>query len=259
MSGRFVSLAHGAVALCLVLAASACGADGDDAAPSQLIGGGPSFGQPCGPEGQCEVGLVCLNGDWAPRPWCGQVCDKAGDYCDTATTGGVSTLCVELPEDFQGQERRFCAPICDNVNQCSAISSDWDKCGQPTWKNKVLYNDLPTRVCMAPGAQGQVVVDPVVCDWQDKLTAPKYVGAIQVCKAYCTFLKTCQYWDTGKEKIDCCHWRCIQEMTPGGAVDDAVEDEKKCYINAFTNAQGTPKVCTLHEQQCQPLPDPHAP
>ncbi len=243
----------------MVCALVGCSSTESDYTPVKDASTKPSFGEPCDAQGQCAPELTCLVGDWAPRPWCGQTCDNVSDYCDAASTDGVATLCIELPEDYQGQTRRFCAPICDNVNQCSAISSDWDKCGQPQWKNKTLYNDLPTRVCMSPDSHGQVLVDPVACDWQDKVDTTKFISVIQVCKAYCTFLKTCQYWDSSRENLDCCRWRCIQEMTPGGAIDDAVEDQKKCFINAFTNAQGTPKVCTLHEQQCDPLRDPHSP
>ncbi len=218
----------------------------------------PAFGEACTADGDCAPGLLCIDGDWAPQPWCGKACDNPGDYCDTLTTHDVGSLCIQLPDDFKGATKQFCAPICTNGDTCSGLWSGWDKCAKPAWKNKALYNDLPTKVCQSPGTHGQVVIDPVVCDWESKITDPKYTNAKQVCKAYCSFLKTCQIWDTSKEKLTCCQWRCFQDMTPGGKVDDAVEDAKKCYVTAFNNAQGTPKVCTLHEEQCQPIGDPHA-
>ncbi len=256
--------------LALVVVAGACGSE----ASPPAAGGGVTkagLGQACGEAG-CAAGLICVDGDWAPAPWCAKACDNPGDYCDQLEADSPAmagsdpgaplqgnSLCVALPGDFQGGTATFCAPICDNTDACRGLWTGWSKCAKPTWKNKVRYPALPTLVCQAPASQGQVVVDPVACDWEDKVTDPKFSNAKQVCKAYCSFLQICQLWDPKKEKLSCCQWRCFQDLTPGGTLDDAAEDLKKCYIKAFNSAQGTPKVCTLHREQCPAIGDPHAP
>ncbi|MCO4760050.1 MAG: hypothetical protein KC502_00985 [Myxococcales bacterium] len=238
---------------------SACGSEGGgDANAGARAPVLPGFGQAC-EEGECAAGLACADGDWAPRPWCTKACTNPGDYCDTADLGATAGLCVTVPSDFKGELKTFCAPICNNTDTCKSNWSQWQKCTKPAWKNTDLYPALPTKVCQSPDSHGQVVIDPVICDWESKVTDPKYTNAKQVCKAYCNFLKTCQLWQTSKEKLDCCRWRCFQEMTPSGVVNDEIEDKKKCYIKAFNSAQGTPKVCTIHEEQCAPIGDPHAP
>lgn len=252
-------LAHGVAALTLLFLVVGCGSEAATTGADASNGGastGPGFGELCD-KGVCAPGLACVDGDWASDPWCTKACANPGDYCDTLGTHGVSGLCIALPSDFKGETGTFCAPICNNSNTCTTIWGGWEKCAKPAWKNKELYPELPTRVCHSPGTHGQLVIDPVECDWKDKITDPKFTNAKQVCKAYCGFLKTCQLWSTAKEKLDCCEWRCFQEMTPGGVVDDTLEDKKKCYIKAFNGAQGTPKVCSLHEEQCDPVGDPH--
>ena len=250
-----------ALLLACVLLFTGCGSDAPGTTVDATAGGAdggaaPGFGELCD-NGACAAGLICMDGDWASQPWCSKVCANPGDYCDTLGSHGRAGLCIALPADFKGADATFCAPICNNSDTCKSWWSGWDKCDKPTWKKAPLYPGLPTRVCQSPDTHGQLVIDPVVCDWKDKITDPKFIDAKQVCKGYCGFLKTCQLWDTTKEKLDCCEWRCFQEMTPGGAVSATVEAQKKCYIKAFGAAQGTPKVCTLHTEQCEPLPDPH--
>lgn len=244
------------------LALAACGSEADDGPPAaSQVGGSAGFGADCVADADCRQGLICLHGDWAPKPFCTRACATAKDYCTAADTGGPLGLCLQLPDDFRSETKMFCLPICQQTADCKALAPMWEKCSKPTWKNKPLTPELPTTVCHAPSAQGQVVVDPVACDWQDKFPAPQYQNPKQVCGSYCNFLKTCKFWDSNKEKIECCTWRCFQQMTPQGAVDDQVEDEKKCYINAFGSAQGTVKVCDAgyYASQCGAIGDPHAP
>ncbi|MEY3015469.1 MAG: hypothetical protein RIT45_4204 [Pseudomonadota bacterium] len=239
-----------------------CGTDPSaDAGSDATAGAGAGFGAACKVDTDCRSGLFCQTGDWAPEPFCTMACDEAKTYCDEATTGGPQGFCIELPSDFQGPVARFCAPMCNNTAECKAISGIWATCAKPEWKNTPLSPELPTRVCLSPDTHGQIVIDPVLCDWEQHVTDQKYASARKVCKAYCSFLQTCKFWDSKKESLDCCGWRCFQKMTPGGAVDDTVEDETKCYLNAFGAAQGTGKVCDpgYYEQSCGAIGDRHAP
>lgn len=263
-AGHAASSALLTLVLTTLLLLAGCGSE-SAAPPAAATTVKAGLGEACGSVG-CASGLTCIDGDWAPEPWCARPCSNPGDYCDaveTSSNAGAplngNSLCIALPGDFQGATATFCAPTCNNTDACRGLWTGWSKCAKPTWKNKALYPALPTLVCQAPASQGQVVVDPVACDWEDKVTDPKFTNAKQVCKAYCSFLQICQLWDTKKEKLACCQWRCFQDLTPGGTLDDEAEDLKKCYIKAFNSAQGTPKVCTLYQEQCPVIADPHAP
>ncbi|MCB9739996.1 MAG: hypothetical protein H6747_12090 [Deltaproteobacteria bacterium] len=245
-----------------VLLLAGCGSEPVGTATDATVAGGTAaFGAACKTDTDCKTGLFCQSGDFAPEPFCTMACDEEKTYCDEAETGGVQGLCIQVPDDFQGPVRRFCAPICNNTGECKALSTMWSTCDKPEWKNVRLYPELPTRICLSPETHGQIVVDPVLCDWEKHVTDPKFSSAKQVCKAYCDFLVTCKFWDKKQEALECCGWRCFQKMTPGGAVDDKVEDETKCYLNAFGAAQGTGKVCEAgyYEQSCGAIGDPHAP
>lgn len=260
---RFATELAIAIAIAIATATlSGCGIEvGTTTTDATSSGGTAAFGAACKTDTDCQSGLFCQSGDYAPEPFCTMACDEEKTYCDESETGGVQGLCLQLPEDFQGPVRRFCAPICNNTGECKALSTMWSSCDKPEWKNVRLYPELPTRVCLSPETHGQIVVDPVLCDWEQHVKDPKFNSARQVCKAYCEFLVTCKFWDKKQEALECCGWRCFQKMTPGGAVDDKVEDETKCYLNAFGAAQGTGKVCEAgyYEQSCGAIGDPHAP
>lgn len=243
----------------------ACGSDQkaadanpDAAGAVEVAGGGTAgLGAGCTKNTDCASGLFCMQSEFAPSGWCTALCDTPGDYCAEPRTGGVPALCVQMPAGFQGPAKPFCTRRCDNTLQCTDVWVGWETCAKPAYKNTALYNDLPTKVCMSPASHGQVQVDPVLCDWQDKVTDPQFQAAKQVCKAYCTYLKTCQFFDANKENIDCCSWRCFQKMTPTGVVDDKIEDEMKCYTTAFFQAYAnTPQVCTGPSNDCDGDPDP---
>ncbi len=241
----------------LWLLAAGCGGEAPAAvADASDAGGGVAvFGAACAKDGDCRAGLRCLKGDWAPEPFCSLPCPTAKAYCAEADTGGVQGLCIALPADFQGTELQFCVPMCQQTADCKALDSMWQICDKPAWKNVKLAPELPTKVCSAPSAQGQIVVDPVECDWESKITDPQLQSGKQICKSYCSFLKTCQFWDTDLSKIECCAWKCFQQLAPKGAIDAAAEADKKCYINAFGAAQGTGKVChrPYYEEPCGPI------
>lgn len=217
----------------------------------------PGFGQACDPAVGCAKGLVCQQSDYAPKPWCTAPCPaaKIKDYCDAASIGGAAGLCVQMPASFQGPKDPFCAPICSNLAVCQGIDPVWELCSKLEYKKNVLITDLPTKVCLAPSANGQVKVDPVLCDWEDKVQDPLLSEAVQQCKSVCkNFLIPCQYWPKPKTEA-CCGWACMQYVTPGGQLDnDRLSKDIKCLGKAFAAFQGTPQMCTGWQDQSCPMP-----
>jgi len=247
-------------------ALSACGNESggkEDAGPSgdveaEVVGGDTPFGAGCIDNADCAAGLFCMQSDFAPGGWCTVFCDEKlqGDHCVDPALKGVGALCIKMPEGFRGPIKPFCAMKCDNTAECTAVWKTWERCAKPSYKNENLYNDLPTRVCEAPSAHGHKRVDPLACQWEDQYTAPRYNEAKQVCKGYCTYLKSCQLFDTKTRKLDCCNWHCFQKATPQGKVDEDFMSELKCYTQAFYVAyRGTPRICTGPPKDCGD-PDP---
>lgn len=228
------------------------------------------FGEGCKSNTECPPGQFCMQSEFTPTAFCTAFCDAPKDYCELASVGGANALCVEMPGVWTGPTRTvcdeqdkcekrgrpFCAPVCSNTSECTASWKSWEQCSKPAYKNVPLYNDLPTKVCMAPASHGQIVVDPQSCQWEDKITDPKVQEAKQLCKAHCDFLTTCQLFDPKQEAASCCTWRCFQKMTPEGRISQDRKEEIKCYIKAFSAARGTPKVCELYKEQCPNLEHP---
>ncbi len=204
-----------------------------------------------------------MDSEYAPEPWCLGPCDSSQvkNYC-TAKQLGSSTgqdqqgFCVQMPSGFAGPATPLCLPICANTAQCKALDSQWEICAQPAYKGQTFVKDLPTKVCQAPSAHGQLKVDPVTCDWQSQTTDPIYAEAKNNCIALCKgFLKACQLWPKTRSEA-CCGWACFKHLTPGGQVDaERLGGEIKCYIKAFTAYQSTGLVCTAWKDECPPLPE----
>lgn len=221
-------------------------------------GGGAVFGAGCVANDDCAEGLFCMQSEFAPAGWCTVFCPVAlaGDHCVDPALKGVDGLCIQMPSGFRGPVKPFCARTCQNTAECTDIWSAWEACEKPSYKEENRYNNVPTRVCAAPSAHGQVQVDPIACTWEAAYSQPKFQEAKQVCKAYCTYLKSCQLFDTKKENYDCCTWRCFQKATPKGLVDEDRMSELKCYTQAFYVAYaGTPRICTGPPVDCGE-PDP---
>ena len=217
----------------------------------------PQFGALCDPAIGCSKGFFCLDSDYA-KPFCVATCEpgQVKDYCKQPELNGAAAFCVQMPKDFAGPSTPLCLPICANVAQCHQTNPSWELCAKPTYKNIVLITDLPTKVCQSPSAHGQIHVDPVLCDWQDKAGAlPQFAEAKQACVAVCKgLLKSCQLWPKPKTE-DCCGWACFQWVTPGGKLDNTrLSGKIKCLITAFNSFQNTPQVCTGWQDQCGDLP-----
>ncbi len=253
-----------------------CGGDDTDGGTNKEVDAGTSktptkgFAQGCTSSSDCKDGMVCMQSEYTPTPFCTRFCDNPKDYCDQDELGGVNALCLQMPGVWNGPTknecdannkcnkigRPFCAPICNNTATCTGLWDSWEKCTKPAYKNVLLYSDLPTNVCMAPSSHGQRVVDPLTCDWEKKVTDPAVQEAKQLCKAHCDFLTKCQLFDPKKEASACCTWRCFQKMTPEAKIDQDRKAVVKCYIKSFSAARGTPKVCELYKEQCPALDDP---
>lgn len=218
----------------------------------------PTFGQRCDVAQGCAKGLLCLQSDYAKEPWCTVQCDPGlvKNYCPSDQTSGKSAFCVQMPKDFQGPTAPLCLPICANVAECHGYDEQWEQCAKPAYKNATFITDLPTKVCQSPSANGQVKVDPVLCDWQDKTgTEPGPVEGKQACVALCKgLLKSCQLWPKGKTEA-CCGWACFQYLTPGGKFDNSrLSGPIKCLNKAYEAFSATPEVCTGWKDQCGELP-----
>lgn len=266
MAKRLLMARHGLVQLGCVavlgVLGPSCTAEPGTAATGTTKAAKPQFGQRCVPSAGCEPPLQCLESDYAPHPWCGASCDSTQlkNYCmaeQLSSTGsaGPQGLCVQMPSNFAGPTQPLCLPICSNLATCTALDDQWETCAQPSYKGLTFIKELPTKVCQAPSAHGQIKVDPVSCDWAAKATDPIYADAKSLCKAICAgFLKSCQIWPK-TQSTDCCGWACFQYVTPGGTVNTKrLDSEIKCYIKAFTAFAQTPEVCTAYADECPALP-----
>ena len=217
------------------------------------------FGQTCERNSQCPTALFCMQSEASPTPWCTRFCDSAAGenpkgFCQPDTLGGHKALCVKMPDDFAGPTKPFCTPSCDTLNDCTALDPMWEKCDKPSYKNLYLDPELPSKSCQAPSARGRIQVDPLTCAWEAKVTEPQLQEAKGICKSWCTFLTTCQHFDTKHKPLACCTWACFQDLVTAGHIDTAKKDRYRCYDDAFGAYQDTPYVCTGPEKDCGALP-----
>ena len=242
----------------LLLAAPACADPPPPAAPAPVDAKADApppqaFGARCGPDLPCAPGLACQDSEFAPFPWCARPCpvDRVKDHCD-AVPGEPQGFCVQMPTGWRGPTAPFCVPECANLAECQGHAPGWEACTKPKYKNTNLYPALPTRVCQAPSAHGQIHVDPTTCDWEAQVTDPMLQAAKGLCKAFCQFKKDCQLRKPA-ETAACCGWTCFQWLTPGGAVDAPREAALKCHIKSYSANTGTPLVCTAWKDDCKGL------
>jgi hypothetical protein len=212
------------------------------------------FGQHCGKDTACGPGLECQDSEFAPFPWCVRPCPAARvkDHCDPVG-GEPQGLCVQMPAGWRGPSAPFCVPECANLAACTARAPGWEVCSKPEYKKKVLYPELPTKVCQAPSAHGQIYVDPVTCEWEAKVTEPSLQSAKNLCKAFCGFKKDCQL-KPAEQSDNCCSWACFQWQTPGGNVAAEREAKLKCFVKSYSANTGNPNVCSAWKDDCGELP-----
>ncbi len=241
---------NGACALFLLCAAACGAAAGGTADASGDAAALPGFGHAC-VAGACAAGLTCQDSEYAPFAWCTLPCTDVKAPCDSALLGGHAGMCIQMPSGWRGPAGGFCAPTCGNSSQCTPLDSRWETCDVPAYKKQALYGDVG-KVCQAPSANGQIVVDPQTCQWQDLITDPGVQDLKGVCAAFCTFLTACQI-KAPSQSADCCTWQCFQHLTPGGTRDLARVNATKCYLDSFDANAQNPNVCTAFIGDCGAL------
>ena len=237
-------------ALFLILLGACRGAPTPGADATNDVAALPGFGQACA-QGACAAGLACQDSDYAPFAWCTLPCAEEKAPCDKALLGGINGLCIKMPAGWRGPDTPFCAPTCGNSSHCTPLDSRWETCALPAYKKVPMYGDVG-KVCQAPSANGQIIVDPTTCAWQELITDPGVQDLKGICASFCAFLTTCQI-KTPSQTADCCTWQCFEHLTPGGARDLARVNDAKCYIKSFDANAQSPNVCTAFVGDCGAL------
>lgn len=243
-----------------------CSSEGGSGAPDagattgDTAGSTPkTYGQPCATNTECETG-TCLVNEYAPFGWCSATCEVEEAPCEADSKGNVGGFCVEYPEDFGSEPRRFCVPVCTDIFVCQGLTDLWEECQPPSWKGNLLYGSATgVRTCQSPSAHGKETIDPVTCaGWEDNFT--KFQPQIGVCKAYCDYLVTCKEVPAAATYNQvCCAYGCALAMTEGEVVDVPYEKERKCYVQNFSSFQGTPMVCDAPIENCGKNPEDPSP
>jgi len=197
-----------------------------------------------------------MQSDYTTFPLCTAFCDAPLEACDKAATG-ASALCVEMPADFNGPTKPFCAPVCADVDMCKVSDSRWETCSKLSYKNERVpgYADK-LKVCGQPSANGKPTVDPLTCKvngakWEGYYTDPKVQAAKSTCADYCNFLIACQLFDTKAKSTDCCTYGCFLKLAPSGtAVKAAERTNVQCFSNSYSAHRNTGQVCTAYKTQC---------
>jgi len=157
--------------------------------------------------------------------------------------------CIEMPDGFEGVLNRFCAPECDSISDCDAFGTGFDTCGEPSFTGlpAVGYDAGSYNVCFSPPADPGYPVDPVLCDYKEKVSQPAIIK--DICADYCDYIFSCKENPAGLTE-DCCGWGCFLWATPGGSIDLERKAALQCFILAFKGAYNTAKVCTAPVETC---------
>jgi hypothetical protein len=213
-------------------------------------------GQPCDDDCEC-LGSMCLLNEYAPFRFCTKSCQDAtaGSPCAPEVEGGKWTsMCVKFPaKEFLVEPSQFCAPLCQDLDDCAALGAPWETCQPPTWLGNPLYPGVPDKVCISPSAQGHTPVNPETCDNWEELYV-EFGLERTTCAAYCEFLQTCQLL-AAETSLSCCAFHCTRTMVPDGKVDKAYFQEIRCYVDTYNGFLNTALVCTQPQEQCGADPD----
>jgi hypothetical protein len=154
-----------------------------------------------------------------------------------------------MPDGFEGVLNRFCAPECDTVSDCLSYGTEFDTCGEPSFTGlpAVGYDSGSYNVCFSPPADPGYPVDPILCDFQDKVSQPALIK--DICIDYCDYLFTCKENPSDLTQA-CCGWGCFLWATPEGKTDLQRKANLQCFVLAFKGAYNTAKVCTAPIETC---------
>ncbi len=218
-----------------------------------------TYGDECETDADCATGL-CVHNDYAPFPWCSQECEQDKSACPPDADGNVVGWCTFFPADFGGDQKQLCLPLCNDIYECTSKNPLWQICETPTYKGNPLHPDATgVRVCQTPAAHGVGKVDPVTCEGWDTVYGSDFNSEVSVCNSYCDYLVLCQeVAEPSDYNKECCGHGCLQNMiTDEGLINDIYIKKIKCYVQNFYAYQGTPQVCTAHQQDdnCAPTPE----
>ena len=234
---------------CFILCFACCTDDGgsrDSAGADVDSGPLASMGESCSADTDCARG-ICLLSEYSPVGFCTEPCVTGGAPCDAPEGTAPTSYCVEMPEEFIGPIRKFCAPLCKTKQECQTLSSTWETCAEPAYKGNPLYpSEVGVFVCQSPSATGARPVDAETCaDWRKGYG--DFVSQQNICVAYCDYLTTC---GVTPKNADCCAYGCMLSMVVQGELDDLYEKEKKCMVTAYDGFRNTVQWCSAPPEQC---------
>ncbi len=218
-----------------------------------------TWGEVCTADADCATGR-CLDNELAGFGWCSAECDEVKEPCPADSLGNIGGWCVEMPEDFPDEPRRFCVPVCNDIFECQAKTDLWEECQQPEWKGNVLYGDASdVRACQSPSAHGKIKIDTTTCaDWKDAFAG--FAKQIATCEAYCEYLVTCKEVPSPSTyNKTCCAYGCTLQAVKDGEIQEPYEKEKQCYEQAHFSFRGTPQLCSAPLDQCGKNPEDPTP
>ena len=280
-AGHSLAVALVALVALVVLVAGGAGACGDSgagvsdvieddivepAAPTGMLG------DACRADDECVSG-VCLESEYGP-PFCTRACDSPQVDCALGddVREGVRTLCIsyeeeylpypELVDDFKGEMKTFCVPLCGDTEECREANRGWETCEAPQYLGNQLYPNLGgTKSCQSPSYQGKDPVDPSTCDYFNKLVrGSPYGSENSLCGFYCDYMDACKVLDVGAD-LNCCSWGCFNAMVVEGELDDNWYDRVKCYVDEHGSwpAVGTKNFCSEPPKNCGGEPEDPTP
>lgn len=211
-------------------------------------------GSPCSEAADCLGGLCLLN-QYAPFRFCSASCDELspGSFCQSLEPNTPSTsICVQMPDAFEGDQKRFCVPLCSTLSDCTLLGAPWERCDPIEWRGDLLLPSVNEQGCIAPSAHTLPVVDPTSCEgWETAIQASQ--EAMQLCQDYCEFLEACEFLDPSAVQA-CCQYHCVALVMEGAQVDPATFSEFNCYVQEFHAFEGSLMECQRPEENCGSSP-----
>ena len=245
----------------------ACGDPGESNSSKDVVVRDPQpLGMSCYSDSEC-ISKVCLKSQYG-TPFCSRPCTTPWEPCPAGDDAGDGkALCVsfeDLPNPsapaFEGDLFRFCVPRCSDVDECRDAEPAWEACEVPQWLGDPLFPGLgQVRVCQSPSFHGKDPVDPQKCDWESQFN-----NEANLCRSYCEYLDRCKVLsidDVGDSNKSCCEWGCYNRMVIDDVVQDAWNDEIRCYIEFHDSfpLEGPRNACTEPPKNCGGEPDDPTP
>jgi hypothetical protein len=216
---------------------------------------GKGYGAPCTNDSECGESL-CLISDYAPLGWCTASCEEEQQPCgEQGDDGKFPAYCIRMPNSFKSSTLQFCAPLCSDLFECSALADFWGTCDIPKYKGNPIYGQgVGIEICQAPAAHGKGQVNPDTCEGWDTALGGGLESTVNLCRAYCEYLVTCQEVEPSGYNQECCGYGCLLKIAPEGVVLNKHDKEAKCYVQNFFAWRDTPEVCEKPVSECNGKP-----